>query len=105
MTIVLREGWTERIECDLFNNGAAYVLTGMTVSLEGEDATGAEVSIETPKVGIVDAATGRVFVDLDATDLKFEKSPYQLRFKVADTFGRVGFFPRIGSVTWEIQKP
>jgi len=109
----LVEGWTERVRDQLLVDGAPLDLTayagddppasvvmqlfgrdGKAVAFEGEAGVDAE-----------GGATGVVYFDPDADDLKASLSPYTVRWKVTDSFGKVVFFPNGDPEIWVVDSP
>lgn len=104
MSLTIREGWTERIKYQLFRDGVAINLTGMSVALVGQTIAGATKTFA-GTVGIDTPATGIVYLDPDPADLIESESPLQLRWKVTDGAGKKVFFPRLTPEPWTIQIP
>ncbi len=104
MSEPFREAWTERIVYKLTHDGVVLNLTGLTVSLVGQDRNGDTVAF-TGTTGVVTAAAGTVYFDAAASDLIASHSPYRLRWKVTDGSGKSAYFPRSGPIVWDVQKP
>lgn len=92
MAITLVEGWTERIQYRLTNDGTAVNITGATVQIVAFTKDSVEVKFQ-GTAGIVTAASGIVYFDPASNDLQSEQSPYSIRWKVTDVTGKVSFFP------------
>lgn len=107
MTDMFREGWTERIIYALSHDGEELNLSGMTVALVGKRTVrnGASDLDFQGQVGIVNAGEGTVYFDPSSGDLSVENSPYQVRWKVTDGYGKVAFFPRGAPITWDVRNP
>lgn len=88
MTTELVEGWTAAIPFTLKADGAALDLTSLTVTLELRGRDGSPVNT-TSKVAVTSAAAGQVTFTPVAGDLVASLSPYEARFVVTDTNGKV----------------
>ena len=92
----------------LKEEGNPYDLTGLTVTLELTDRTGAavdttgDVAIVTPQTG---TDLGKVRFTPDAADLTLAKTPHRARFKVSDVLGGFAYFPRKEPDIWRVRKP
>jgi uncharacterized phiE125 gp8 family phage protein len=98
----LVEGWTGPIDETLKSNGVAVDLTGMTVELILQKATGAPVDT-TGDVTVVTPASGLVRYSPDAADLVAAETPHVARWKVTDGGGKVVFFPHEAGEVWLVQ--
>lgn len=104
MSLTIREGWTERIRYQLFRDGVAIDLSGMSVALVGQVITGSAKTFA-GTVGVDTPATGIVYLDPAPGDLVESESPLQLRWKVTDSTGKVVYFPRLTPEQWTVQIP
>jgi hypothetical protein len=89
----LVEGWTGRLTFQLQNQGVNLDGTGLTVSaldLVGSDGTIVDTS---GGFGWVLDTAGTVYYDPDASDFVASKSPYRVRYQIADGGGKVVWFP------------
>lgn len=104
--LAIREGWTERIRYQLTRNSPAVDmdLTGMTVDLVGNDRANLPL-VFAGTIGSDDPANGIVYLDPALTDLLAAKSPYRVRWKVTDSFGKIAYFPREDPLVWNIEQP
>ena len=102
-TSIFRAGWTERIIFQLTHDGEVFDLTGMTIGLTGRDTAGNVVTFTT--VGIVDAATSKVYFDPAEDDLTTDNQPLRLRWSVTDSQPRTAWFPRAAPMVWQIENP
>lgn len=101
----IRDGWTERIKYQLSHDGGTIMdLTGMTVTLVGEDRASTAITWA-GTVGIDTAATGIAYLDPAATDLDAARSPYRVRWAVTDSGGKTAYFPRDAPLIWNIDIP
>jgi len=101
MSVLLVEGWTERILDDLLSDGVAVNLTGYTVQLVAYNSSGPVTLLGT--AGIQDAVAGTVYFDPAPTDLV--KGTLKIRWKVTDPGGKVVFFPNaVVPEIWTISK-
>jgi hypothetical protein len=98
------EGWTERINDTLSNEGVVVNLSGMTVQLQLWDKRKVVQTIS-GSVGIETAASGLVYFDPASTDLKQSKSPYMARWKVTDGIGQIAYFPSGAPNRWYVRQP
>lgn len=105
-TLAIREGWTERIRYRLTRNSPAVDmdLTGMTVELVGKDRASVAL-VFSGTVGSDDPANGIVYLDPATTDLLAATSPYRVRWKITDSFGKIAYFPREDPLVWNIEEP
>lgn len=100
--LVLVEGWTGTIDCYLVADGAAYDLTGATVTLllftvdGGQVTLGGSVAISSP------ATAGHVTYSPAVGDMYARYSPYRVRFKVVDGLGKVRYFPTANTDIWNV---
>jgi hypothetical protein len=95
-------GTTDYLQFQLLDNGAPIDLSGFTVSLALEDSAGAQVP-SPGTVTIVTAATGKV--KLAPTNINVfdaTKGPYYARWKLIDSFGKIGYVPSSSRDVWNI---
>jgi hypothetical protein len=106
----LVEGWTERVRTKLLVDGAALDLTAYagddppaSIVMELYGRNGRQVEYEgTAGVEEGSAEEGIVYFDPDEDDLKASLSPYKVRWKVTDSFGKVVFFPNGDPEVWTV---
>lgn len=103
----LVDGETKPVDVTLYDgegaSRAALVGTGLTVTMDLRDRTGSIV----PFAGKVDwlvAANGTVRYSPAAEDLKAERSPYRVRFKVTDASTKDAFYPNGEADVWTVRK-
>ena len=105
----LVQGWTERIRTQLFADGAAFDLTGYSTSPASVEMLLYNRSklLVTPTgiSGIDTASAGIVYFDPASDDLLAAMSPYYVRWKVTDSFGKMVFFPNGNPEVWNVQQP
>ena len=91
-------GWTGVMDFRLKADGAALVLTGMTVALIliKSDGTLIDTAGDT---SVLDAADGKVRYSPDVGVLVTAASPIRMRWKVTDSSGRVVYHPS-GRPAW-----
>jgi uncharacterized phiE125 gp8 family phage protein len=99
--LTLVEGWTGPIDETLQKAGVAENLTGMTVALLLQKASGAAVDTA-GDVTITDAPAGKVRYSPDPTDLLAAETPHVARWQVTDGAGKVVFFPSEAGEVWTI---
>jgi hypothetical protein len=99
--LTLVEGWTGPIDEILQKAGVAENLTGMTVALLLQKASGAAVDTA-GDVTIMDAPAGKVRYSPDPTDLLAAETPHVARWQVTDGAGKVVFFPSEAGEVWTI---
>lgn len=87
------EGWTSRLSFQLYEDGAALVGTGITVSALDITAADGTVVTTTADFGWITAASGTVYYDPDSADFEAAKSPYSVRFQLTDGGGKVAWYP------------
>ena len=97
------EGWTGALDFQLFADGTAVNLTGMTVALIVTDKDGAGVTLA-GTASIQDAATGKVRYAPAAADFDDAKSPYTFRWRVTDAGGLIVFFPHAAPEELAVRK-
>jgi hypothetical protein len=97
------EGWTAPIDYQLLKNRLPFNGTGMTVSLELRDKSGAVVA-ETGSTNWLDPTQSTVRYIPAAADLTFARSPMRVRFKVVNG-SEVVFFPRSEAEEWIVGLP
>ena len=76
----------------------------MTVALVAHSRTGALITL-TGSAGIETAATGSVYFDAAASDLKAADSPLLIRWKVTDGSGKIAYFPSRAPEEWIVNYP
>jgi hypothetical protein len=94
VSIDIVTGWTGRLEWKLKKDGVSADLTGLTVSAHVKDR--ANTYISTTCAGAVDVVTttcGHVGYNPNSTSFDASKSPYEIRFEVADVTGAKVFYP------------
>lgn len=96
-TLELVAGWSGAVPLTLEADGAAVVLTGLTVVAVLYDRDGAAVNV-TGNVAVTSAALGQIAWTPDAADLTAAASPYELRFKVTDADSKDLYFPNAQAV-------
>lgn len=103
----LVEGETKPVDVTLFDGeGTSRTATdgsGLSVTMDLRDRNGSVV----PFAGKVDwlvAASGTVRYSPAAEDLKAERSPYHVRFKVTDGSGKVAPYPNGEADVWTVRK-
>lgn len=96
------EGWTEEITYELKSDGAAYPLSGCTITLRAYGANGSLVSFS-GSITISDESGGVVKFNPAANDLLAINSPYKVRFRVVDAAGQVLFFPKQEPEVWVVR--
>jgi len=102
MNISVVEGWTGDLNFQLLADGAAYNLTGTTVTLVLLDSNGATIDT-TGDLSVTDAVLGKVRYSPDAGDFRASVSSYSARVKVA-LGSQVIFFPSGAPGIWTINK-
>jgi len=101
MSVLLVEGWTERVRVTLLADGVALDLTGYTVELIAYNSVGTVTLAGT--AGIDTAASGIVYFDPNSAD--FVKGTLKVRWKLTDPLGKVSFFPNsVQPDVWTISK-
>jgi hypothetical protein len=100
----LVEGWTDPINQQLLNDGAAVNITGCTIALLLYDKAGVLITL-TGTTSIVDAATGKVRFSPGSSDLTVARSPIKARWRVTDSSSKVSFFPNDPPDVWTVRKP
>lgn len=104
MALSIVEGWTDRISYQLYADGAAPNLTGMSaVLLLYTNSKGAFPYSGTS--GILSASSGTVYFDPAISDLLANNSPYFVRWRVTDGSGKVSYFPNSEAEEWTVRKP
>ena len=98
----LVEGWTGPIDDVLKSNGTPLDLTGLTVQLLLQKASGVAVDT-TGDVVIVTPSAGVVRYTPDPTDLLAAETPHTVRWKVTDLTGAVTYFPNAAGEVWTVQ--
>ena len=98
------EGWTEPINYQLLADGVAQNLTGMTVALVGYQNAGKLFPFG-GSVSVTDAVNGKVVFTPAAADLVAKGSPYNIRWKVTDSLGKIAYFPNQSPEVWVVQLP
>jgi hypothetical protein len=99
----LVEGWSGPLDYTLKINGAAINGIGFTLTIQIRDRANGLVPV-TGEVTWADQANGVARYTPASTDLKAERSPYQARFKVTDSFGSDTFFPNAEALVWAVRK-
>jgi uncharacterized phiE125 gp8 family phage protein len=98
----LVEGWTGPIDDVLKSNGTPLDLTGLTVELLLQRASG--VAIPTAgDVVIVTPTAGVVRYTPDPQDLLAVDTPHTIRWKVTDVAGAITYFPNEAGEVWTVQ--
>lgn len=99
---ILVAGSTSPKRFQLLQAGAPIDLSGLTVTLQLEDETGASVSSFT--LSIVNAVSGLVDVYPTTTStLDASKSPYYARWKLVDSSGGIAYVPDDFRDIWTIR--
>lgn len=98
------EGETASRDFILKEDGVAFDLTGLTVTLNVYDRASVVVDT-TGDLAVVTPSAGRVRYTPDATDLVAAKSDLRVRFKVVDALGGIGYFPRGETMVWRVRTP
>lgn len=99
----LVEGWTGDLNYTLYTDGAAFNGTGMTVAAQIYDRSFSLMN-PTGKTAWVVAASGTVAFTPADGDIKAERSPYWVRFKVTDGAGKIVLFPTEDAIKWMVRK-
>lgn len=99
----LVEGWTGPLDFTLTANGVAIDGTGASVALVLASRNGGIVPMA-GKVAWLVQASGTVRVQPAAADLKADQSPYDARFKVTDSGGKVTFYPNGPPDVWTVRR-
>jgi hypothetical protein len=103
------EGWTERIRTQLLTDGTPFNLTDYDLPPANAElvlgTTSGERAHPAGKWGIDTAAAGIVYFDPHPGDLLVIHSPYSVRWKVTDSFGKAAFFPNDIAEEWIIRPP
>jgi hypothetical protein len=96
------EGWTGAMDFQLFADGTAQNLTGMTVVAVGYNRIKQAVTL-TGDVSVLTATDGLVRLNPDTGDFVEADSPYELRFKVTDA-GTDVFFPSDEPISVKVRR-
>lgn len=103
MALFVVEGQTAPVDYQLFADGAAYNLTGCTVSLVAYKIGGTTKTF-VGTAAVLSAAQGTVRFSPDVADLLAIDQGYYVRFRVVRADGKVEFFPTGVPESWVVQK-
>lgn len=98
--IHLHAGWTEPINDQLFADGVAVNLTGMTVAIVIQDAAGNTLSVA-GTVSIPDPTNGKVRFAPNSGAITAVGSPWRVLWRVTSA-GKDAYFPSEGYIRWSI---
>lgn len=94
MSIV--EGWTGALPFTCEADGEPFDLTGLSVAIVLKNADGTIVKNTSDGVSVTASTAGQVQYEPSTStgDLFLSaQTPYRVRFKVTDAFGKVAYFP------------
>lgn len=103
MSLFLVEGQTAPVDYKLLADGAAYDLTGCTVTTVARTSAGA-VKTLAGSTAVLVAASGTVRFSPDAADLVASDFMLRVRFKVTRADSKIEFFPTGEPESWVVQK-
>lgn len=103
MSLFLVEGQTAPVDYKLLADGAAYDLTGCTVTTIARTNAGAAKTLAGSTTVLV-AASGTVRFSPDAADFVASDFMLRVRFKVTRADSKIEFFPTGEPESWVIQK-